>query len=40
MASADARTKEELQGLLANVAATHQKTAEVVDVPSSMCGER
>ena len=31
MESADAMTKEELQGLLANVAASHQKTAEAVD---------
>ena len=39
MASADAITKEELQGLLANVAATHQKTAEVVDALAAHVGE-
>ena len=31
MTSADAMTKEELQGLLANVAASQQKAAEAID---------
>ena len=39
MASADAMIKEELQGLLANVAATHQKTAEAVDALAAHVGE-
>ena len=31
MTSADAMTKEELQGLLANIAASQQKAAEAID---------
>ena len=31
MVSADTMTKEELQGLLSNMAATHQNAAEAVD---------
>ena len=34
MVSADTMTKEELQGLLANVATSHQKTAEAVKKPT------
>ena len=37
--SADAMTKEELQGLLANVAASQQKAAEAVDALAVWVGE-
>ena len=39
MVSADAMMKEELQGLLANMAATHQKTTEAVDALAACVGE-
>ena len=39
MTSADAMTKEELQGLLANVAALQQKTAEAIDALAARVGE-
>ena len=39
MTSADAMTKEELQGLLANVAATQQKAAEAIDTLAAQVGE-
>ena len=39
MTSADAMTKEELQGLLANVATTQQKAAEAIDTLATQVGE-
>ena len=39
MTSADAMTKEELQGLLANVAALQQKAAEAIDTLAAQVGE-
>ena len=39
MVSADAMMKAELQGLLAKVAATHQKTTEAVDALAACVGE-
>ena len=39
MTSADAMTKEELQGLLANVAASQQKTAEAIDALAARVGK-
>ena len=39
MESVDAMTKEELQGLLANVAASHQKTTQAVDALTARVGE-
>ena len=39
MTSADAMTKEELQGLLANVAASQQKAAEAIDTLAARVGE-
>ena len=39
MTSADAMTKEELQGLLANVAASQQKAAKAVDALAAWVGE-
>ena len=39
MTSADAMTKEELQGLLANVATSQQKTAEAIDALAARVGE-
>ena len=39
MTSAEAMTKEELQGLLANVAASQQKTAEAIDALAARVGE-
>ena len=39
MTSADAITKEELQGLLANVAASQQKAAEAIDTLAARVGE-
>ena len=39
MTSADAMTKEELQGLLANVAASQQKAAEAIDTLAAQVGE-
>ena len=39
MVSADAMSKEELQGLLANVAASQQKAAKVVDALAARVGE-
>ena len=39
MTSADAMTKEELQGLLANVATTQQKAAEAIDTLATRVGE-
>ena len=38
MTSADAMTKEELQGLLANMAASQQKTAEAIDTLAARVG--
>ena len=40
MVSADTMTKEELQGLLANMAAYHQKTAEAVNALAAHAWER
>ena len=39
MTSADAMTKEELQGLLANVAASQQKAAEAIDALAARVDE-
>ena len=39
MTSADAMTKEELQGLLANVAASQQKAAEAIDTLATQVGK-
>ena len=39
MESGDTMTKEEQQGLLANMAASHQKTAEAVDALAAHVGE-
>ena len=39
MTSADAMTKEELQGLLANVAASQQKAAKAIDTLATRVGE-
>ena len=39
MTLADAMTKEELQGLLANVAASQQKAAEAIDTLATRVGE-
>ena len=39
MTSANAMTKEELQGLLANVAASQQKAAEAIDTLAAQVGE-
>ena len=39
MTSADAMTKEELQGLLANVAASQQKSAETIDTLAARVGK-
>ena len=39
MTSADAMTKEELQGLLANVATSQQKAAEAIDTLATQVGE-
>ena len=39
MTSADAMTKEELQGLLANIAASQQKAAEAIDTLAARVGE-
>ena len=39
MTSADAMTKEELQGLLANVAASQQKAAEAIDTLATQVSE-
>ena len=39
MTLADAMTKEELQGLLANVAASQQKAAEAIDTLAARVGE-
>ena len=39
MVSADAMSKEELQGLLANVAASQQKAAEAMDALAARVGE-
>ena len=39
MTSADAMTKEELQGLLPNMAATQQKAAEAIDTLAARVGE-
>ena len=39
MKSADPMTKEELQGILANMAASHQKTTEAVDALATRVGE-
>ena len=39
MTSANAMTKEELQGLLANVAASQQKAAEAIDTLATRVGE-
>ena len=39
MTSADAMTKEELQGLLANMATTQQKVAEAIDTSATQVGE-
>ena len=39
MTSADAMTKEELQGLLANVATSQQKAAEAIDTLAAGVGE-
>ena len=39
MESAGTMTKEELQGLLADVAATHQKTAEAIDALAACVGD-
>ena len=39
MTSANAMTKEELQGLLANVAATQQKAAKAIDTLATRVGE-
>ena len=39
MTSANAMTKEELQGLLANVAASQQKAAEAIDTLATQVGE-
>ena len=39
MTSADTMTKEELQGLLANVAASQQKAAEAIDTLATWVGE-
>ena len=39
MTSADAMTKEELQGLLANVAASQQKAAEAIDTLAARVGK-
>ena len=39
MTSADVMTKEELQGLLANIAASQQKAAEAIDTLATQVGE-
>ena len=39
MTSADAMTKEELQGLLANIAASQQKAAEAIDTLATRVGK-
>ena len=39
MTSADAMTKEELQGLLTNVATSQQKAAEAIDTLAARVGE-
>ena len=39
MVSADAMTREELQGLLANMATSQQKAAEAVDILAACVGE-
>ena len=39
MTSADAMTKEELQGLLANIATSQQKAAEAIDTLAARVGE-
>ena len=39
MTSADAMTKEELQGLLANVAASQQKAAKAIDTLAARVGK-
>ena len=39
MTSADAMTKEEVQGLLANIAASQQKAAEAIDTLAAQGGE-
>ena len=39
LTSADAMTKEELQGLLANVAASQQKAAEAIDTLAARVGK-
>ena len=39
MTSADAMTKEELQGLLANVATSQQKAAKAIDTLAARVGE-
>ena len=39
MVSADAMTQEELQVLLADMAATHQKAAEAIDAVAAHVGE-
>ena len=39
MTSADAMTKEELQGLLANMPMSQQKTAEAIDALAARVGE-
>ena len=39
MVSADAMTREELQGLLANMATSQQKAAEAMDALAARVGE-
>ena len=39
MTLANAMTKEELQGLLANIAASQQKAAEAIDILATRVGE-
>ena len=39
MTSADAMTKEELQGLLTNIAASQQKAAKAIDTLATQVGE-
>ena len=39
MTSADAMTREELQGLLANIAASQQKAVEAIDTLAARVGE-
>ena len=39
MTSADAMTKEELQGLLANIATSQQKAAEAIDTLATRVGK-